>query len=128
MSPWVVICSLVGVINATPENFLSAGYGACYHYNSFNYSVHYKHIQVQAVVMTPARWRTMRMQTEEYLMLQYYSDNDKLNYYGGVGYNIGHQLVYSAGLKYNIAKHLSVSAVTYQSYMNHIVIGLNLEL
>ena len=128
MTIWPIVCSIVGVINASPENFVSIGYGLCYHYDSFNYSMHYEHIQVRGVVMTPVRWKTPRMQSEEYILVDYYSDGDKINYYIGVGYNIENRIVYSAGIKYDIVDHLSASAIVYQSYMNHIVIGLNLEL
>ena len=128
MIVWPIVCTIVGVINASSENFVSIGYGVCYHYDSFNYSMHYEHIQLQGVVMTPARWRTTRMQSEEYFLIQYYSDGKVVNYYGGVGYNIGKGIVYSGGLKCNLNEYLSASAGVYQSNMNHIVIGLNLEL
>lgn len=125
---WPIVCSIVGAINATPDNFISIGYGACYHYDSFNYSMHYEHIQVQGVVMTPARWRTTRMQPEQYVLVQYYNEGKKVSYYIGLGYNIGNRVVYSGGVKYSLNKYLSASAILYQSYMNHVVIGLNLEL
>jgi hypothetical protein len=120
---------MVGAITATPEQFMSIGYGMCYHYDSYNYSVHYEHIQVQAVVMQPARWRTMRMQPEQYLMFQYYSDKRNLNYYLGPGIKIDGGLVLSAGLKKKLINNVSTSVGLYQlKRMNHIVIGLNLEL
>ena len=120
---------MVGAITATPEQFMSIGYGLCYHYDSYNYSVHYEHIQVQAVVMQPARWRTMRMQPEQYLILQYYSDNRKLNYYIGPGIKIDGGFVLSAAVKRKLTNNISSSIGIYQlQQMNHIVIGLNLEL
>ena len=90
--------------------------------------MHYEHIQVQGVVMTPARWRTTRMQPEQYVLVQYYNEGKKVSYYIGLGYNIGNRVVYSGGVKYSLNKYLSASAILYQSYMNHVVIGLNLEL
>lgn len=120
---------MVGSITASPEQFISAGYGLCYHYDSYNYSIHYEHIQVQAVVMQPARWRTMRMQPEQYLLLQYYSNGKKINYYAGCGVTNNGKLVTSAGVKKKLINNLSSSVGIYQLYnMNHIVIGLNLEL
>lgn len=120
---------MVGAITAAPEQFVSMGYGMCYHYDSYNYSLHYKHIQVQAVVIHPARWKTMRMRPEQYLMLQYYSDNKNLNYYIGPGIKVDGGLVLSAGLKKKLINNLSTSVGFYQlQKMNHIVIGINLEL
>ena len=124
-----MFCGMVGAITTTPEQFMSIGYGACYHYDSYNYSIHYKHVQVQAVVMHPARWRTMRMRPEQYLMLQYYADNKSLNYYIGSGVKFDGGLVLSAGLKQKLIDNLSASVGFYQlQKMNHIVIGVNLEL
>lgn len=90
--------------------------------------MHYENVQMQMVVMTPARWRTMRMQPEQYVMVQYYNDKHAIVYFGGVGYNIGNRIVYSAGAKYYVMKHISTSVVVYQSFMNHVVVGLNVEI
>lgn len=90
--------------------------------------MHYENVQLQMVVMTPARWRTMRMQPEQYVMVQYYNDEHAIVYFGGVGYNIGNRIVYSAGAKYYVTKHISTSVIVYQSFMNHVVVGLNVEL
>lgn len=120
---------MVGAITATPDQFMSIGYGACYHYDSYNYSIHYKRVQVQAVVMQPARWRTMRMRPEQYLMLQYYADNKSLNYYIGPGFKADGGLVLSAGIKKKLINNLSTSVGFHQlQRMNHIVVGVNLEL
>ena len=120
---------MVGAITATPEQFMSIGYGMCYHYDSYNYSIHYENIQVQAVLMQPVRWRTMRMQPEQYLMFQYYSNNKNINYYIGPGIKLDGGIVLSSGLKKKLMNNLSTSVGFYQlKKMNHIVIGLNLEL
>ncbi len=69
------------------------------------------------------------MQPEQYLMFQYYSDKRNLNYYLGPGIKIDGGLVLSAGLKKKLINNVSTSVGLYQlKRMNHIVIGLNLEL
>jgi hypothetical protein len=127
---WPILCALSGNnINAKADNFISAGYGLCYHYDSYNYSIRYEFIQVQAVLMQPARWRTMRMQPEQYVIPQYYIDNKRIDYYGGIGIKIGGGMVTSAVGKYKLNKHLSSSLGYYKlTNMSHIVLGLNVEL
>lgn len=107
---------------------MSIGSGLCYHFNAYNYSIHYEHVQVQAVIMQPARWRTMRMQPDQYILLQYYTDWDRWNLYAGTGYATSGRMVWSGGVKFDVVPNLSTSLVIYQANMNHIVIGLNLEI
>lgn len=126
---WPIACSLIGVINAQAEPFASIGYGVCYHYNVFTYSIHYDPIQIQAVVLEPARWRTMRMTPEQYVLVQYYHDKRKWAYFGGVGARISGGLVYSIGAKYIVAQNASFgTSIYHDSNMTHFIVGVNLEI
>ena len=116
---------MIGLVNAKQEQFISAGYGLCYHYDAYNYSIRYKNIQTQAVIMSPARWRTMNMRPEQYVMLQYYSRG----LYLGPGVRVNGGIVYSIGLKKKIINNLSSSISVYKDPdMTHIVLGLNIEI
>lgn len=121
---WPIICALAGTINATAEPFITIGSGLCYHYNSYYYTIHYENVQLRGVIMTPERWRTIRMQPEQYVIIDYYTKNAFI----GMGYSFNNNLVYSVGIKAYIVSYLSASVIVYQSNMNHVVIGLNLEL
>lgn len=101
----------------------SASAGMCYHYDGFTAGLHYKDLSLQTVLMRPARYRTMRMQEEAYVVMGY---DSKLGIGGGlrvnddrvdpVGYVSARQRLYK-GLYGNVAYYQTV-------FMSHVVVGI----
>lgn len=97
--------------------------GMCYHYDGYTAGLHYKDLSLQTVLMRPARYRTMRMQEEAYIVAGY---DSKLGIGGGlrvndnrvdpVGYISARQKLYG-GLYANVAYYQTV-------FMSHLVIGI----
>lgn len=97
---------------------LIVGAGACYHYNSFSYSLNYKGFNTTAVIMSRAQ-RMAAMPGETYLTVGY----DKALALGG-GYGNRGAVAY-IGYNQKLVNYLALSAYIYQtSYnMSHITIG-----
>ena len=105
----------------------SASAGMCYHYDGFTFGLHYKNVAFQTVLMRPARYRTMRMAEEAYLVAGY---DKRLGIGGGlrvnddrvspVGYVSGRQKLFGSFYG-NVAYYQTVG-------MSHLVVGLKIVL
>lgn len=97
--------------------------GMCYHYDGFSAGLHYDNLSLQAVLMRPARYRTMRMKEEAYIVGGY---DSRLGIGGGIRLNDNRvDPVGYISAKQKLYKGVYVNLVYYQLVsINHIVVGI----
>jgi hypothetical protein len=95
----------------------------CYHYDGFAAGLHYNKLSLQTVLMRPARYRTMRMQEEAYIVAGY---DSKLGIGGGI--RVTNNMVDPVGYisaKQKLYKGLYANVIYYQTVsISHIVVGI----
>ena len=106
-------------IRGGEQAHLIIGAGACFHYNSLNYSLNYSGYNAALVIMARAQ-RMANMPGEAYVTVGY----DKALALGG-GYSNQGAVVY-LGYNYKLVDFLALSVYIYQTTydMSHIVVGL----
>ena len=99
--------------------------GMCYHYDGFAVGLHYDKLTLQTVLMRPARYRTMRMQEEAYIVAGY---DSRLGIGGGIRLNDNRvSPVGYISAKQKLFGSLYGNVAYYQTMgMSHLVVGLKL--
>lgn len=105
----------------------SVSAGMCYHYDGYTAGLHYKDVSLQTVLMRPARYRTMRMQEEAYIVGGY---DGRLGIGGGLRLNAGGLgPVGYVSCRQKIVGGLFGNVAYYQTIgMSHLVIGVKVML